>query len=125
MNADDQKRMMEQMQEQGMQPEARRAWKEWQEQQLNTGASKAPDTVYAHVERTVHALLGAIASEIGVDDGKPSVPADGAANRIKTLAEAVQALSSWPQFNPRDAYEQYQKIAEHHVERALKERLPR
>lgn len=57
-------------------------------------------TVYAHVERTVHALLDAITANIPAaispedpDGVTPGVTPDG----IKMLAEAVQALSSWGQ----------------------------
>lgn len=79
---------------------------------------KSPDTVYAHVERTVHALLDVIIKNSPTVDDRdaPGLSADG----IKMLAEAVQALSSWPQFNPMNAHEQYQKLAEYEVERAFK-----
>ena len=76
--------------------------------------SKAGETVYAHVERTVHALLDGIASSLQSNDS-------GA--RIEKLAAAVRDLSAWPQFNPRDAHEQYQKLAEFEVERAVKAKL--
>lgn len=75
---------------------------------------KETDTVYAHVERTVHALCAGIEQEL--DNPRDIVTST---SRIKVYSEAVQALSSWPQFNPRDAYEQYQKLAEHHVRLAL------
>jgi len=73
------------------------------------GPLQPQQTVYAHVERTVHVLLDEIAMNRGAQP-----------DRVKTLAEAVQALSSWPQFNPMNAHEQYAQLAEHAVERAIK-----
>lgn len=79
---------------------------------------KPPDTVYAHVERTVHALCAEIERRIG----EPKLPEQNDLSfGIKNLAEAVQALSSWPQFNPMNAHEQYQQLAEYEVERAIKQ----
>lgn len=47
-----------------------------------------PDTVYAHVERTVHALLDEIMDS--VEDEETN------AEYVKLLAESVSLLSSWP-----------------------------
>lgn len=74
----------------------------------------AADTVYAHVERTVHALLDEIERE-----AKEAHNAAGESARIKMLAEAVQALSSWPQFNPMNAHADYQRLAEYEVGKAI------
>lgn len=76
----------------------------------------ATETVYAHVERTVHALLEEISRR--VDESDDENEADPEA--IKTLAEAAQALSAWPQFNPMNAVDDYRKIAEYEVESAIR-----
>lgn len=73
------------------------------------------DTVYAHVERIVHALLTGIAQEL--DNPRDLVTST---SRIKVYSEAVQALSSWPQFNPMNSHEQYQKLAEYEVQKAIR-----
>ena len=81
------------------------------------------ETVHAHVERTVHRLLDAITAALpdAIDPNAPegTVTPEG----IKILAESVQALSSWPQFNPMNAVDDYRRLAEYEVEKALKAKL--
>jgi len=72
-------------------------------------AQPPTDTVYAHVERTVHTLRDAIAHKDTSPDG------------VALLAAAVQALSSWPQFNPMNAQADYEKLAAYEVKRAIKQ----
>lgn len=72
-----------------------------------------PDTVYTHVERTVHALCDAIEGE--VRDRKT----EASAARVANLAAAVRDLSAWPQFNPMNAHADYQKLAEYEVGKAF------
>lgn len=86
--------------------------------------SASPQLVYQHIEGTVHTLLDAIQKRAAYVQGISHHGADeqdGSYNAgiIKTLAEAVAALSAWPQFNPMNAHEQYAKLAEYEVNRAL------
>lgn len=76
------------------------------------------ETVYAHVERTVHRLLDEIHREATARVNSPDWAAP-----IKHLADAVQALSSWPQFDPMNAVDDYRKIAECEVGKALRSAL--
>lgn len=60
--------------------------------------SKPTETVYAHVERTVHALLDAITRSLpaAISSSDEGVTPEG----IKMLAEAVQALAAWRPAQP-------------------------
>jgi hypothetical protein len=84
-----------------------------------------PETVYAHVERTVHALLDSIIASIPAATAANAPDGSPTAWTIKMFADAVQALSSWPQFNPMNAHEQYQKLAEYEVEQAMNSKIRR
>lgn len=56
-----------------------------------------PEPVSAHIERTVHALLDAVAGEL-----RTIGTTTENATRIEKLAQAVASLSCWPNYNPME-----------------------
>lgn len=56
-----------------------------------------PETVSAHIERTVHALLDAIGGELRA----VGITTENAV-RIEKLAQAVGTLACWPNYHPME-----------------------